>query len=300
MIYTVAIATYNRANSLYDTLTSLTSLQIPAVLAWELLLIDNNCTDRTKEVCDRFASELPMRYLSEPSQGLSHARNRALAEARGEVVVFTDDDVILSPGWLAAYAQAVDDFPDAAYFGGKIVPTWPAGKPRWVRDVNMPLLAGLFGSYDLGPERRLYSDTDMHPYGANFALRRSLFERLGDFRTDLGMRGNVPGRGEEAEYFKRAKERGFTGAYVPEAMCQHRVDPRHLTLSYLYRFGVQKGVASGTIHPENSRRINKLAGWRYLVAGVSQLLKGRGDRFRQCVINLGIQHGLRSKDYESH
>ena len=291
---TIAICTYNRAGSLADTLEHLCRQQDVSTPAWELLLIDNNCTDHTKQVAARFKAHLPLRYLVETNQGLSHGRNRALREARGDLLIYTDDDVRPVPRWLSAYAEACHRYPDAEYFGGRILPWWPEGKPGWVRDINMPLLAGLFGTYDLGEHNHWYAPGEMHPFGANFALRRSLFERLEPFRIDLGVVGSVPGRGEEAEYFGRVQAAGIRGVYVPEATVLHRVDPGHLTLCYLYRYGEQKGIASRTIHGGTATQ-GPFTDGAYLAKGLWQLAKGRGDQFRQCIINMGIGRGGRSK-----
>lgn len=289
---TLAICTYNRADSLADTLEHLCRLEGRYDVSWELLLIDNNCRDHTRQVAESFIERLPLRYLKEASQGLSHGRNRALREARGDVLVYTDDDVRPAPGWLTAYVTAFRLYPHAEYFGGRIVPWWPEGRPEWVRDVNMPLLAGLFGTYDRGEDAHEYSLDEMHPYGANFALRRSLFERLDPFRTDLGATGDIPGRGEEAEYFQRARAAGVCGVYVPQAMVLHRVNASHQTLVYLYRYGVQKAIASRKIDGIRAPQ-GRFAEGAYLVKGLWQLFKRRGDRFRQCVINMGIARGLR-------
>lgn len=295
MKLTVAICTYNRADSLADTLEHLCRLEVAEDLKWELLLIDNNCRDHTAHVAQAFRDRLPLRYLVETSQGLSHGRNRAIREANGEVLIYTDDDVRPEPRWLLAYSEAFRRYPDAEYFGGRIIPYWPKGRPAWVRDIDMPLLGGLFGTYDRGDETHHYAPDEMHPFGANFALRRALFERLDPFRIDLGASGGVPGRGEEAEYFQRVQREGVPGVYVPEAKILHRVDTAHLTLGYLYRYGVQKGVASRKI---NGIQVKGGIGGEasYLVKGVYQLIKGRGDRFRQCVINMGIQRGLRERE----
>jgi len=292
MRLSVAICTYNRAESLADTLEHICRQKIPSWLEWELLLVDNNCRDHTHQVAKSFLNRLPMRYMVEATQGLSHCRNRAMREAEGEALIYTDDDVRPAPGWLAAYVFALNEHSEAEYFGGPIVPYFPEGRPGWVRDTNMALVGGLFGTYDLGKQPHFYVRNEMHPYGANFAIRRSLFERLGLFRTDLGASGGVPGRGEEAEYFGRVRQAGVRGFYVPGASIQHRVEPSHMTLSYLYRFGTQKGIASRRIHG-GSRRGSVYAEISYLVRGTYQLMHGRGDRFRQCVINMGIERGLR-------
>lgn len=291
-VISVAICTYNRANSLADTLEHLCYQEAVSDLKWQLLLIDNNCRDHTAQVVRAFRERLPIQYILETNQGLSHGRNRAIREARGGLLIYTDDDVRPHPRWLVAYVEGSRDYPDAEYFGGRITPFWPDGRPRWVRDIGMPILGGLFGTYDQGDEPHEYAVNEMHPFGANFALRRHLFRRLEPFRTDLGMSGSVPGRGEEAEYFKRAREIGATGFYLPEAAIMHRVDASHLRLPYLYRFGVQKGVANRRING-NVRRSGWKAEAAFLAKGLYQLARGRGDRFRQCVINMGIERGLR-------
>jgi glycosyltransferase involved in cell wall biosynthesis len=288
----VAICTYNRCQSLPKTLDSLVAMDKPEG-AWELLVIDNNSSDQTAEIVQSYSNRLPMKYIFEERQGLAHARNRALKECTGDLLIFTDDDVVVSKEWLCAYVAAASQYPAADYFGGRILPYWPQGRPGWVKDESMPLIGGLLGHYDLGSITRLYSENDMHPFGANFVLRRSLFERLPSFNPEFGVSGKTPGRGEEAEYFQRAHTQGSIGVYVGEALCLHAVNPDHLSLKFLYRFGVQKGLAHARL--TGSAGGGNLSGeMLFLVKGVYQLLKGHGDRFRQCVVNMGMVRGARS------
>lgn len=260
---------------------------------WELLIIDNNSTDNTRLVADDYLSSLPIRYCFEPSQGLAHARNRAIAEFQGDLLVFTDDDILVNETWLQAYHAALSIYPDACYFGGPIKPCFPGGWPRWLRDETMPLISGLIGHYDLGAQSRRYTADDMHPFGANFGLRRAMIERLGLFDTELGVKGNVPGRAEEAEYFHRAGRNGFYGRYLADASCRHCVQPAHLKLAHLYRYGIQKGIAESYL----ARTAPDPVGWGreiwQWIRGAAQLLKGRSDRWRQSVISAGILRGRR-------
>jgi glucosyl-dolichyl phosphate glucuronosyltransferase len=289
----LAICTYDRCTSLAKTLDSFITINRPEV-AWELLVIDNNSSDETAEVIRSYSKRLPIKYLFENKQGLSHARNRALKVCTGDLLIFTDDDVIVSKEWLCAYIASANQFSDADYFGGRILPYWPQGRPGWVKDETMPFISGLLGHYDLGSANRLYAENEMHPFGANFALRRRLFERLSPFDPAFGVSGKTPGRGEEAEYFQRVRAQGALGVYVGEALCFHRVHPEHLKLTFLYRFGVQKGLAhtrlTGT--PGSGSLLDEIL---FLVKGVYQLLKGHGDRFRQCIINMGRVRGSRMK-----
>src|SRR4051812_37235025 len=103
MLITVAVCTWNRAGLLDRTLSRMCQLRVPEGVEWELLVVNNNCTDETDAVLARYQGRLPLRRLSEPSQGHSHARNRAVRAARGELLIWTDDDVLVEPDWIAGY-----------------------------------------------------------------------------------------------------------------------------------------------------------------------------------------------------
>jgi len=280
---------------LRSTLNSLAGQTDVNLSAFEVLIVDNNCTDHTADVVDLFRESLPIRRITETRQGLAHARNRAATECRGDVVIFTDDDIRFEPGWLAAYEDAIHRFPDADYFGGRILPDWRQAKPRWIRDRALPLIGGVLGWFDHGTETRPVQTIEQMPWGASFAIRRRLFEKIGLFRTDLGTGGSGLGRGEETEFFMRAKRAAARGVYVGEALCLHAYDPKRLKLAALYRHGIACGRSHNAIVPRPHCGTYRAAGW-FVLRGLYQLVKGRGDRFRQCVINAGIEVGTRS-DY---
>jgi GT2 family glycosyltransferase len=241
---------------------------------------------------EEFRGSLPVRRVTESRQGLAHARNRAVTAARGDILLFTDDDVRIGAGWLAAYEDAICCFPDAGYFGGRILPDWGSKKPRWVGDQPLALIDGLLVWFDHGTETRPFESTEPPPFGASFAIRRQLFDKIGEFRVDLGTGGMGAGRGEETEFLMRARDFGVQGIYVGKALCFHAYDPTRLTLAALYRYG----IASGRSH-------NAIAGHfhyggygaaaSFVARGMVQMLRGRGDRFRQCIINAGIEMGTR-------
>ena len=215
----ICICTYNRSESLWRTLDSLAHQDDINSIAVEVLVVDNNCTDDTPKVIEAFREKLPIRRVTETRQGLAHARNRAIAEFKGDVLLFTDDDMYLTPGWLAAYHDAINIYPDADYFGGRILPDWGKFKPRWILDEPLPLIDGVLCWFDFGVETRPYRSSDQGPVGGSFAVRRRLFERLGSFRVDLGRVGTGLGRGEETEFINRAKQIGAKGIYVGQALC---------------------------------------------------------------------------------
>jgi len=288
----ICICTYNRSESLWRTLDSLAKQDDIDSGALEVLIVDNNCTDGTANVVEAFREKLPIRRVTEHRQGLSHARNRAVADFRGEVLLFTDDDIRFGPGWLTAYRDAIRRFPDTDYFGGRILPDWGQRKPRWIGDEPLPLIDGVLGWFDHGAETRLVWPTEEPPFGASFAVRRRLFEKTGLFRIDLGTGGMGLGRGEETEFLMRARKIGAQGVYVGEALCFHAYDRARFTFAALWRYGIACGRSQNAIADRPHRGGYAAAVW-FVVKGSFQMLKGRGDRFRQCIINAGIEAGTR-------
>src|SRR5262249_5851120 len=183
------ICTYNRSGSLRRTLESFASQVNLDCNSIEVLIVNNNCTDDTPQVIEEFQETLPIRCVMEDCQGLSQARNRAVREFQGDVLLFTDDDIRFGPGWLAAYRDAIRRFPDADYFGGRVLPDWGQAKPRWILDKPLPLIDGLLGWFDHGEETQPFGPTEPPPFGGSFAIRRRLFEKVGLFRVDLGTGG---------------------------------------------------------------------------------------------------------------
>jgi glycosyltransferase involved in cell wall biosynthesis len=292
--FTLAICTYNRAGLLRQALASIAECANPRS-AWELIVVDNNSKDDTAAVVQGFEGRLPIRRCFESEQGLSAARNRAIAECRSDVLLFTDDDLRFDRDWLRCYEAAFATQHAAAWFGGRVRPLWEAKRPAWLVDEHLPLISGLLVHYDLGAHDRSYASNDPSPFGASFALRRSVFEHHGKFRLDLGVKGNVPGRGEEAEYFDRLRTAGEGGWYVGASSAWHWQDPKRFTLRHLYRYGVEKGRAEVRLNRAQVRlAATYVAELGYVARALGQIAKGRGDRARQCVINVGIQRGLRT------
>jgi glycosyltransferase involved in cell wall biosynthesis len=266
---------------------------VPECRNWEVLVVDNNSNDETLEVCRKYTSTLPLRYVFEPKQGLSASRNRGLKECFGNLLLFTDDDMNVSKDWIGAYINACERFKDAEYFGGKIIPEWNKRKPRWVKNEGLPLLSGLFGTYDLGSGTREYVEGDPLPFGGNFAMKRTLFERLGLFRTDLGIKGTQIRRGEETEYLARGMRAGAKGVYVGGAICHHRLQRNKLNVTHIYEHGKQKGI-SDVISGQNKNSGSYIQAMNYIGRGLFQLAIGRGELFRQCLINAGMEVGVRN------
>ena len=133
MSVTVAICTWNRSAELRKTLDRMRELEVPVAVEWELLIVNNGSTDDTDAVVESFNGLLPVRLLHEPAPGLSRARNVAIAEAKGDVLLWTDDDVVVGPRWMTALLAGLQSLAAGLVFG-RSEPVWPGEPPNWYSD----------------------------------------------------------------------------------------------------------------------------------------------------------------------
>ena len=230
---TIAICTWNRAELLAQTLNHLRELRIPEGLRWEVLVVDNNSTDRTRETVETLRSALPLRYVFEPKPGISHARNRALREAASSFLLFTDDDVLVDPGWMVAALETWRRFPDATMVGGPIEPWFPSPVDPDMA-AAFPVFANGFCGLDHGPvERALSPGSDL--YTANLAIQPRMLGQM-SFDESLGHTGKELVGGEDLDFVRRIHRRGDLVAWSPAMRVRHYVDPRRMTLAYVKRF----------------------------------------------------------------
>ena len=235
---TVAICTWNRAELLSEALETLCAVRIPVGIRWECIVVNNACTDRTDKVLASFAERLPLRRLYEPVAGLARARNCAAREARGELLLFIDDDIRVEFEWLAAYLGAMVRWPTAKYFGGIIEPLFSREPPDFVT-YNPETFEGILGMRNLGAVERPFRDGE-GPYGGNMALRRSVFEQW-TFDERLGHRHADRIAGEETQLFDNLMKNGQSGVWIPDARVKHVIAPELLTATELRRHFIAFG-----------------------------------------------------------
>ncbi|HTT55998.1 MAG TPA: glycosyltransferase family 2 protein [Opitutaceae bacterium] len=225
---TVAIPTYNRADLLRQTLAGVTRQDFPAE-RYEVLVIDNNSRDGTRAVVAEFAGTNPApRHLIETRQGLDHARNRALSEARGEIIVFADDDILVEADWLRELtAPLLADWEHKiGAVGGEVVPVFPDGLPPWVAEWHAPLAFRA----DAGPLPAYQT-----PMGANLAFPRRVFARVSTFAITLDRAGRNYFSGGDADMIRRVRAAGLEVWFAPAARARHQMPATRTTFRYAAR-----------------------------------------------------------------
>jgi glycosyltransferase involved in cell wall biosynthesis len=226
---TVVICTRNRAAVLDRCLATIAG--ISGGDRADVLVVDNGSTDETDAVVDRWAAMMPqLRSVCEPRTGLSHARNTALDHARGDVVAFLDDDVLVDAGWLDGLIDAYRRRPGIAGVAGRVELDWPDGRPSWLPERREVWFARL----DLGTDSRLLAD-DEYPVGANMSVRRELARAAGGFDPGLGYSGTQLLGNEERDFFARIRRAGHSLAYEPACHVVHVVGGARVTRRYLFR-----------------------------------------------------------------
>jgi hypothetical protein len=248
MLFTVAVCTWNRSALLEQTLERLTELDARD-LDWELVVVNNGSTDETKTIARSLAERLPLRLISEPLVGVSHARNTAVREARGRFIAWTGDDVLVDRGWLRAYADAVTAYGGAAFFGGPIRPRFACEPPEWLT-INWRLLASAYSERELGDAAFAF-DSPRVPYGPNFVVRTDIQRRY-PFDPALGVRGPHRMGGEETTVLRAMLADGHEGWWIPAAAVEHVILHDRLTLGYIRRhfagLGMLKRRHEGSAH----------------------------------------------------
>jgi glycosyltransferase involved in cell wall biosynthesis len=237
----IIVCTYNREKYLLPLLESIVDEDYSRE-AYEIVVVNNHSTDGTDNVCRQFAASHPdvrFRFVEEKQQGLSYARNRAIAESEGPLLVYVDDDATVFPGYLRAYVEFFHAHPEALAAGGPIVPHYEETPPGWLTHFTQQLLTG---ALDRGPRTGFFSH-GKYPGGGNACYRKTFFDRFGLFNVDLGRKGvNLIGA-EEKDLFSRYLAAGNRIGYVPEAGIYHYIPPAKLTEAYLVRLSYAIGVS---------------------------------------------------------
>lgn len=235
----VVISTYNRCDLLPSALRSVLAQETGGA-RYEVIVVDNNSTDRTREVVESFIARGAenLRYIFEEAQGLSHARNTGIANARAPIISFTDDDILAAQDWVRNIKRTFDDHPEVDFVGGKVLPRWNTDPPAWLtREHWSPLAIVDYGDAPF----YVNAEKPLCMVGANLSVRRKVFERIGLFTSNLQRVKDSIGSTEDYELHMRIWAAGGQGMYVPDIVVSADVQANRLTKAYHRRWHKGQG-----------------------------------------------------------
>ena len=210
----VIICTYNRAYIIFECLDALTKQTVDSGKI-EIIIIDNNSTDDTKNIASTFKSKFEnFKYVLEKNIGLSHARNRGYKEASADWVFYLDDDGKIYPDCIEQVLWTIDGCKFDC-FGGAYYPWFKYGKPKWYRDG--------WGTNTWNKPEKVSSLEVGYPSGGIMCIKKKLLIELNGYNLDIGMRGDAVGYGEETLLINRMRKAGYVIGYNPEIKMDHLV-----------------------------------------------------------------------------
>lgn len=234
----VVLSTYNRADLLPEVLGLLLSQSCDPG-DYEIVVVDNNSKDATKQVVKEFARRHPgrVRYLFEAAQGIAFARNRGAREARGRVLAYLDDDCFAHQNWVGEHIKVYRSNPDADAVGGRILLRYEDKRPGWIS----PIMENSLGLTDFGEEPGEIAYPE-YPKGGNFSVLKSHFDGVGGFDEKFGHTGASIVGASEHDLFRRLTDAGTRVVYNPDAIVRHFVPRERATRRYVYRRFFRYGI----------------------------------------------------------
>lgn len=240
----IVLTTYNRAGTLTPALESLLAQDLDPA-CYEIIVVDNNSTDGTRELVESFARRAPsVRYVFEPRQGISFGRNAGIHAAVAPVIAFTDDDVRVSANWVSTVLAVLKAHPEVACVGGKVLPDWDGPWPAWLtREHWAPLALLDYGDapFYVTADRRLCLIT------ANVAYRREVFDRIGMFASHMS-------RLSDHEILVRLWRARGQGLYWPQLIARADIAPQRLRRRYHRQWHRGHGRFAAIMHDEDFER----------------------------------------------
>ena len=247
---TIAVCTWNRARLVEQTLDSLTRLQSPAGLEWEVVVVNNNSPDGTAAVLESFVPRLPLRYFLETRQGIAHARNRAALEARGDIVLWTDDDVQVKPHWLRGYVSALSAHPECGFFGGPVELRFEGIPPAWLL-AGLDAIGGALGQVRVPRESPIGEGAQL-PFNCNMAVRREHHLAM-PYDPRYGRKAGSLVSGEETVFLQELLRLGVQGRWIPDVPVLHTIPVERQSIAYLRKALKGVGHELGLRCPTQSR-----------------------------------------------
>ena len=248
---TLAVCTWNRARLVRETLRSFTRLDVPKGLEWEVVVVNNNSPDETSAVLEAFAGQLPLRSFLETQQGIAFARNRAAREARGDIIIWTDDDIQVKQNWLTGYLKAFEKYPDCGFFGGPVELLFEGVPPAWLL-AGLDSIGGALGQVKVSGDVPVGENAQL-PFNCNMAVRREHHLAM-PYDTRYGRKAGSLMSGEETVFLRALLEQGVKGRWLSDVPVLHTIAVERQTIGYLRKALRGVGEELGLRYPARSKR----------------------------------------------
>lgn len=287
----VVIPTCNRPVTL---ITSIESIKANNYPNYEIIVVDQSDDDATRsQIGSKFSGDPEVRYLHSSIKCSSDSRNRGWQAAKGEIVIFTDDDAFVDKGWLEAYAKAFARSDDkVGMIGGKIVPVFEVERPAWLpfeKDYLLP-------SFDAGTESRPFPEGSL-PISVNFGLPIQVLREVNGFDTRLGLKRNAYMSnitGEDSFLGLKVRGLGYTVLYEPSAIVYHPIVAKRLTRSFFIKRNFWQGITTlavdNAVSQCSKQRLSEHIFWhskrvlRYLLFFLGAFIIPAPDRSRRYML----------------
>jgi len=227
------VPTYNRAQYLNKSLESFVNQDLDKS-SYEIIVVDNNSNDSTREVYNSFSKKYPennLSYFFEKRQGLHYARNSGIRISKSKIVVFGDDDIEASSAWLGTILKAFEKDNKIGIVGGPVFPIWDKDPPEWIYDYGTKDIHGVFAYLNYGDEAKFLEKGDI--YGCNFAITKELAVSSGGSSPDTFPDSMIhySGRGEN-DLLDKVRAKKYKVFYDPSASVRHHASVERCTVDY--------------------------------------------------------------------
>ena len=249
MYLSVIIPTRNRSSLLEKAIKSLI-LQTYPQENFEIIIVDNGSTDGTRNIVESYKHNLPnLTYIYEPKPGLHVGRHAGLAIAKGEILVYGDDDIEAFPTWLEGIAESFND-PSVVLVGGNNLPRFECSPPEWIENLweknpwGMTIV--MYSLLDLGNDIKEISP--YYVFGCNYSIRKRVLLEVGGFHPDSMPENLLKYRGDgESAVSEAILQRGYKTIFNPKASVYHWVPKSRMTFDYIYKRGYAEGISNSYI-----------------------------------------------------
>lgn len=261
----VIICCHNSSWIISRCLESLKRQNIPEGLAWEVIIVDNKCEDDTVRLAQEAMQGSPVRFhvVSESTPGLLNARKRGISAVRYDKVIFSDDDNLLCPNYVATMARILDENPIIGAVGGKGVEEFESQPDPKI----MPLIQG----YAVGSQKTNVENNYL--FGAGLALRTSLVREIYSSQTCYltGRKGDMLLAGDDSELVRSILLRGYKIHAIDEIEYIHVLASQRLTLEYYHKMEEGFVLSSPVLMTMNA--VIEGAGFKFIIREYRLLLK---------------------------